>query len=279
MAHDPSLIYRICELLRKDYDPTIYEFVIEKAIPGTRMHPDVVVRDISTKKIECAVEIGYTRPEKLTAYRKQLKIPDVRWYDRQGNLHGDVKEKIVKVSLELVPRFATYVYVIEAPGIFLPGDDVRAFVSCINKKCLKHESLLIDCDDEYYDDCASCDCEDHCKQATLQNYEDVTTTIVTDRAKAFFPSSCCCGTNWLADTNFEAEDLMEDLEIMQPQQFAKKYGARTHMSWIKAQELVEKRHSIKLDYQDGTLFKNVNLYDVRRSTATVVAANRATEDA
>lgn len=33
------------------------------------------------------VEIGNTRPEKLTAYRDDLKIPDVRWYDKQGRLH------------------------------------------------------------------------------------------------------------------------------------------------------------------------------------------------
>jgi hypothetical protein len=87
VSHSPDLIQQILSMVQADYPPSQFDFVIEKAIPGTRMHPDILVNDRSGKHC-CAVEIGYTRPEKLTAYRKDLKIPDVRWYDKAGNLHG-----------------------------------------------------------------------------------------------------------------------------------------------------------------------------------------------
>jgi hypothetical protein len=87
LSHDPTLIRGICDLLEREYSPALYDYVIEKPILGTRMFPDIAIVKKSSKKIVCVVEIGYTRPEKLTAYRRELKIPDVRWYDKQGVLH------------------------------------------------------------------------------------------------------------------------------------------------------------------------------------------------
>jgi hypothetical protein len=87
MSHDPTLIRRICEDLEKDYDPSLYEYVIERPILKSRMFPDVATIERSSGIFQCVVEIGYTRPEKVTAYREQLKIPDVRWYCLQGILH------------------------------------------------------------------------------------------------------------------------------------------------------------------------------------------------
>jgi hypothetical protein len=54
------------------------------------MLPDIQVVD-EGGAVHCVVEVGYTRPEKLTRYRA-LGIPDVRWYAKDGTLHlgGDV---------------------------------------------------------------------------------------------------------------------------------------------------------------------------------------------
>jgi len=122
-----------------------------------------------------AVEIGYTRPEKLTTYRQKLKIPDVRWYDKQGKLHADVTEKLIKVSLELTPSSTMFVY------------HVLGQVECVDEACC--------------DVCAGH--EDHdegCEDCHTYRKLDVVTTVVTDYVKAFFPSFCDkCGSHWLAD--------------------------------------------------------------------------------
>jgi hypothetical protein len=66
-----------------------YRLLFEAPCPlERRMLPDIQVLG-PDGAVCCAVEIGYTRPEKLTAYRR-LGIPDVRWYDKAGRLHGDV---------------------------------------------------------------------------------------------------------------------------------------------------------------------------------------------
>jgi hypothetical protein len=55
------------------------------------------------------VEIGYTRPEKLTAYRN-AGIADIRWYAKDGTLHGHhhvINKKTVKTkTVEVVERLS-----------------------------------------------------------------------------------------------------------------------------------------------------------------------------
>lgn len=231
MSHSPALIHQICELLRQEYDVALYDYVIEKMIPGTRMFPDILVVDRASRKRQCAVEIGYTRPEKLTAYRTKLKIPDVRWYDKQGNLHADVTEKTVKVSLELAPRYQMYVYAV--------GNQVR----CVGEDCGKCA-----CDDDGIDRISCANFED-CFE---RQFYDVSTTIVTDRVKAFFPSFCDkCGAAWLANPEDEAAELAFSLIDMSAKEFGLEYGARTEMTWDQACQLVEDRYDIKLNYPDG----------------------------
>ena len=97
VSHPKDLLEMIAEKVRTTYPPGsgyVYEF--ERRIPGTPqvMIPDIWVSDESGKLV-CAVEIGYTRPEKLTAYRRVLGLQDVRWYDKKGNLHGDVVEQVI----------------------------------------------------------------------------------------------------------------------------------------------------------------------------------------
>jgi hypothetical protein len=83
MAHPPELTQKILELVKRDYRGGRYRFRIEKGIHNGLM-PDISVHD--NGKLVCVVEIGYTRPEKFAAYT-ELKIPDVRWYDKTGNLY------------------------------------------------------------------------------------------------------------------------------------------------------------------------------------------------
>jgi len=108
MPHPPELIERIRGLVAKDYPPSEYEYLFEKFLAAkakARMLPDIQVVD-RVGKIHCAVEIGYTRPEKLTYYRKVMKIPDVRWYDKAGRLHTEFERTVVKRTavIELAPR-------------------------------------------------------------------------------------------------------------------------------------------------------------------------------
>jgi hypothetical protein len=105
VAHSPELLEAIAAKLRPTYPPDRgFSYVYERRIAGITavMIPDIQVADASGR-IVCAVEIGYTRPEKLTAYRRTLKLQDVRWYDKAGHLHGDVTERVV-VKREVVVK-------------------------------------------------------------------------------------------------------------------------------------------------------------------------------
>jgi hypothetical protein len=62
------------------------------------MLPDIQV--IKHSKIVCVVEIGYTRPEKITEYRR-MGIPDIRWYSKEGELHNE--QNLVSRVEKLVP--------------------------------------------------------------------------------------------------------------------------------------------------------------------------------
>jgi hypothetical protein len=84
MAHPPELIQKILELVKRDYRAQRYRYRIEKGIRNGLM-PDISIYEDGN--LICVVEIGYTRPEKLIAYCEELKIPDVRWYDKAGNLY------------------------------------------------------------------------------------------------------------------------------------------------------------------------------------------------
>ena len=87
MGHSTDLLQEITQLLLTDYPLELgYKYIYEKAIANAtaRMHPDVIVE--LDNDVVCVVEIGYTRPEKLTEYQ-EMGIPDVRWYDKNATLH------------------------------------------------------------------------------------------------------------------------------------------------------------------------------------------------
>lgn len=87
MGHCRELLEDITELLIKDYPESFgFEYIYEKAIthPSARMQPDIIVE--LNGSVVCVVEIGYTRPEKLTEYQA-MGIPDIRWYGKDATLH------------------------------------------------------------------------------------------------------------------------------------------------------------------------------------------------
>ena len=115
MSHPRSLIEKICGLLEQDYPRTHYQYVLEKALPGVRVTednsramPDIAV--YQGDKPICLVEIGYTRPEKLTFYREGLGVHDVRWYSKSGQLHTPLEHKSIKVDVSIEPVGAFHVY-------------------------------------------------------------------------------------------------------------------------------------------------------------------------
>ncbi len=92
MSHPPELIQKILALIQRDYRPSDHAYRLEMSIPNlqAKFLPDIAVYRKGGKDervtLVCVVEIGYTRPEKLAAYC-EAKIPDVRWYDKAGNLY------------------------------------------------------------------------------------------------------------------------------------------------------------------------------------------------
>jgi len=87
MAHSKELIALVKEDVTKSYNPLLYDYIIEKKLNGSkkRVYPDIQVA--LNNEVICAVEIGYTRPEKLKYYH-DYGVKDVRWYDKKGYIRN-----------------------------------------------------------------------------------------------------------------------------------------------------------------------------------------------
>jgi hypothetical protein len=144
MGHSVELLQRIGFEVAKSWPSNLgYRLVFEKPIPGFRMFPDIQVL-APDGKVCCAVEIGYTRPEKLTTYRL-IGIGDVRWYDKQGVLHGDVNESSAIVYRKVKFQFP------EALRFKQLNIYDRVVCYCcvhgeINETCKTHEGEDCDCE-------------------------------------------------------------------------------------------------------------------------------------
>lgn len=102
MPHPKELIAGVVSILEKQYPPCDdYSYLLEQILVGSRvrMFPDIQI--IQGGKVKCVVEIGYTRPEKFSEYRRR-GIPDIRWYSKEGKLHND--QHIVSVVEKIVPQ-------------------------------------------------------------------------------------------------------------------------------------------------------------------------------
>lgn len=230
MGHSAELIQNILNAVQQDYPASQYTFITEKAIPGTRMHPDIYVLDAEGRAM-CAVEIGYTRPEKLTAYRDELKIPDVRWYDKAGNLHADVKESVVRVSVETRPSGVFSVYV------------VHDLVLCESNECNDPDTDWETLGRKEFDEMI-----EYLAVATI-------VVIVTDFSRVWF---CCycdkCDERWMPseDDAVDIFGLAEDLRSQSTREIAREWGARViHGEWDEAVAYVKQYLDMELRYEDG----------------------------
>lgn len=215
MPHNPQLIEVIAAKLAFDYPRGQYTYIIEQFIKGTRMSPDILVVDKDRpEELLCAVEIGYTRPEKLTAYRKKLRIPDVRWYDKSGTLHGDVKESVRRPAIITV----------EPTRVFLYSLQQRVWCS----HCQEYDEEI----DEFYGGL-------------------VYSILVTDYIRWLCPSYCDdCGTNWFAD-DIDAGGVIDVFSYMTTQEIGMDLGARRTSTWDRAKDEVDREYGLALFYEDG----------------------------
>lgn len=228
MSHSPGIVDRVAAKLAAEYPPDVFTYVFEKAIPGTRMMPDILVT--REGRAVCAVEIGYTRPEKLTAYREQLSIPDVRWYDKGGRLHADVTTKTVVIKTVVAPPHSVFVYT------------VHDRVGCL------------ECDEEWLD--APRRVPDRCvaryvrwfgEEAQAHREEqidharcfEVITLAITDYCRIWFLNYCDkCDRSWLSDRREEldAEVLVGDFSDDDHREIARWAGPRKEVRWSWVQQ-------------------------------------------
>jgi hypothetical protein len=243
MPHSNELLERIKSLLEVDYPLDRYNYSFEKAIKGTRMHPDILVCDEDGRML-CAVEIGYTRPEKLTAYRSELSIPDVRWYDKTGKLHGDVEERSVLVRIEAVPQGKFVVY------------HFTELVECPSKECqqMAEEEFDVDFDPESE---ISSEESDRWSEVIEYLVSDTSTYLVTDYVRVWVGCFCDkCGEIWPAqseDEDISLWNVIEDLRTWTPQQFGMAWGRRLFEgSWNETRSYIEQWfQGFELEFQNG----------------------------
>lgn len=239
MSHPKELIQLVAAAVAVSYPTDAgYEFVFEKMLPGTRFMPDILVT--KDGRNVCAVEIGYTRPEKLTAYRQQLGIPDVRWYDKEGTLHADVTEKVVRVSVVTSPACGVYVYeilgrvrCIECPET----SSARPVPESVIDRYISRFGL-----DAY--DLRSQEIED-------EECDDVHSLVVTDYQRVWVFSYCDkCGRNWFME---DPEDwtLLEEDFAGTPREIGLRIGGRVELSWEAACKVVSDRYGLVLEYMAG----------------------------
>jgi hypothetical protein len=233
MSHPKDLIARILDLLHGDYPPATHVYTTEKAIAGTRFFPDIVIADAAGTLV-CAVEIGYTRPEKLTYYKNVLQIPDVRWYDKQGVLHTVLETKSVLLRAEIVGPAP------EEVAVYRINDRLDC-PDCFESVLMSDEEYAAYCEDVKADG-GTPESQDYffdkaCEEAS----EDVWAVLITDYVKAFLVAYCDkCNTRWLAERNNEitANGILMDLEDALRNnglaRFGMEYGARRMMSWADA---------------------------------------------
>lgn len=140
MSHSRELIDRIAEQVSESWPATEgYRLIFEKRLHNQKLSilPDIQVLD-SKGRIVCAVEIGYTRPEKLTKYR-ELGIQDVRWYDKAGNLHGNVEMKTVvrQVRVGMAPSVLFKVLYLQGIAVCegCYHEQIESMCGCNSEEC------------------------------------------------------------------------------------------------------------------------------------------------
>lgn len=232
MPHPTELLRKILVMVERDYPPSRYRYAIEKFLPGSpRVAPDIAVFGPKNEAL-CVVEIGYTRPEKLTAYRHSRKIADVRWYDKTGLLHGDVQEKTVRLTVAFDTDMEVTVY--------NPFNLVPCFAS--------------DCYSDPPDDCE--DFDEEMENALDGAQDSVESVIITDDARAWIFNFCDkCGGSWLSSQESQDDDgvadILSELREGDGVSHAKEWGKRERMSWSRIKQMMKESFDFDLVYGDG----------------------------
>jgi hypothetical protein len=192
MSHSAALIAAILERVRADYPAPAYHVTVEARLPGSRLYPDIQITD-GAGKVVCVAEIGYTRPEKLTAYRHELLIPDVRWYAKDGALHAH------GLTATIDPK--------EVTG---PAGDYSVYTFGGEVACPS---------------CAAAYGSETDEAADLAS-RDVTASLLTDFRRAWIACYCdACDECWFADA-LAAAELLFDAAALSPLEFGRAYGRR-----------------------------------------------------
>ena len=283
MSHPRELIDRIALALEAEYSREHYQFVFEKTLPGTRMLPDIVIQD-SAGKVQVAVEIGYTRPEKLTAYRR-LGIPDVRWYDKEGRQHGEFKREVLRVEFAVEPRGRFRVYFAQGEVSCGIGDCNVEFDELVARRARlvrrygdpKGDKARSRQERRYQRLHEALDLR--IEEALEETYLEVLTWVITDGVKVFYPSYCdVCGTTWLASPEDDAElihmrvqehdlpwrrawlgcfDVSDESNVAGPSfyQYMEATSSRAlALSWAEAQAVVKAQLGLDLSYMEDGAF-------------------------
>src|SRR6185437_14094224 len=196
------------------------------------MMPDILIFDAD--KMICAVEIGYTRPEKLTAYREIYKIPDVRWYDKSGQLHTAFERPVVKAHLK-----------------FCPSGEFRVYVTTND----------ISCSECYNDELEGGEDDE---AAFSNSFVDVLSTIITDLIKVFIVCECDkCGRIWLAEED-EAYDIISELRDLDSLSWRVLGKIIKRDSWEGIQHYFDKLEHGVPDYAEGIWIDPNSKFEARR---------------
>jgi hypothetical protein len=237
MPHSRHILNPILAKIEEAYQKSAgYEIRTELSVPGTRYFPDIAV--YKECKLIAAVEIGYTRPEKLSAYR-QMGAIDVRWYAKDGTLHQDVVEKTVVENR-----------IVRNTMITSPGDALYAYylnnkIGCPEPECRPESSA-------YLEELAARYLRRFKKDADLDyrisnaddgsDYIDVLTTCVTDYVRLWILNFCDkCGKHWLSteDDDGFSFDLIELFKEHNPRDIGLAIGTRSDITWKEFRESAE----------------------------------------
>lgn len=141
MGHPRALLDLVAADVAKSWPASSgYRLEFERPLPGVRgMLPDIQVVD-ARGAVHCAVEIGYTRPEKLTYYRAS-GIADVRWYDKTGKLHGDVDRRVV-----VIEERPSHALIFKQFDVLYPVDCANCFEEYRRGACGAHLEAEDGCD-------------------------------------------------------------------------------------------------------------------------------------
>jgi hypothetical protein len=250
VSHSPELIKQIYALVERDYPSSLFKFEFERPLPKTRMFPDIAVYDGKGRAV-CAVEIGYTRPEKLTAYRKKHRIPDVRWYDKQGDLHADVETKHITLQTSFEPAGIFHLY---------STTSACAVVSCDS------------CEEEFREELKG-------RAPSKEEFEkflidsDVLVVLITDYAQAIGSAFCdVCGEPWALDK----VELCGLINGRAPRQLADEIGRRQFSgSFSEAFERLRARSEYEVSLDDLIFLDGDAQREINRVLVKALAAETA----